>query len=113
MSEEDSFWGKVARLASVKPVMGDPSLDPANEMIQVSRMAGYGDGAFDSIQGVGRLVTGQTEEPPGLDLRAESATPGAPLELGPHESAFDDRAGLGTHSLRVEGGGDWCRELRR
>jgi hypothetical protein len=107
-----SLWSSIMRMASIRPVQGDPSMDPAPAMHRVSEMAGWsGAGGHDALQGVDKLVTGEVDA--NRELETPSATEGTPLQLAPDESVFSDDLGLGTHRAAASRDrGDWCADLR-
>lgn len=63
--EARDMWDAVERIGTIAPVMGNPSIDPANgDLIAVSYMCGYGRDTpigHDAMEGVDRLVCESNE----------------------------------------------------
>lgn len=91
--EDEGAAEAAARQAEVAPVHGEPGFDPATTPWDISALAGYGDGGFDTAQGVDDYVMGRRHAPG--ELEVESSTEGGPLDLDPHESFFRDDTGHG------------------
>jgi hypothetical protein len=87
--DETSVWERIGRAATIAPVLGDPSLDPADDPWDVATMAGWGDvredgSGHDAMMGVGQMATGEADAMAELDV--DSATDGGPMELADDES---------------------------
>lgn len=103
------------RQATIRPVHGDHSLDPVTTPWDIARLAGYGDDAYETMQGIDDLVMGRRDAM--REARVESETEGGPLDLEVHESLYSDDADFGDLNTGLREGErigdcDWCRELR-
>lgn len=100
---------------TIAPVHGDPSLDPVTTPFDVARMAGYGSGSFDALEGVDKMVMGEVDAT--REMHVDSETDGGPMQMGPLETIFSDDAGFGDMNLGLTAeedpsNRDWCKELR-
>jgi hypothetical protein len=114
---DDNAWARAERRATIAPVMGDPSVDPAHEPWEVTYMAGWGGpggGEYGTLQGVDDYVVGDADAT--RELRAPSATAGGPLRIADGETIYEDRANTGIMSTRLRpeedpSRTDWCSHL--
>lgn len=109
---EASIWDRVAEVADIAPVHGDPSMEPADSPWEVAMMAGWGDvddrgRGHDAMMGVDRMVTGDVDAM--RELHVDSATRGGPLTLERSED-MDTRIDPG-EELGYADQGDWTTHL--
>lgn len=104
---------QIEEYVQVHQVHGNHTLDPVTSVHDIAYMAGYGGDAWDAIDGVDLLVTGDVDAM--KELEAPSATRGGPLELDDDESIFNDDTGHGDMAVLMpnEGAGtDWTSYMR-
>jgi hypothetical protein len=110
----ESLWDRIEGQAGIAPVMGDPKPVAPPAPWEVSQMAGWGSGGYDTLDGVDRMVLGEADA--NRELRVDSATEGGPLEIADGESVYDDRHGTGIMSMSMgpkedPANFDWCAYL--
>lgn len=101
----DTIWERAEHMSTTAPIMGNPSMDPANPaMHELAEMAGWSQSHWghDPMQGVAGMAMGYVDA--NQELEAPSATEGGPLQLDPTESVYSDDLGAGTHGLGFAAG---------
>lgn len=97
------LWESVERQATIAPVMGKPSVEPADNLHEVAVLAGWGrpeeDGHGDMLTGVGDMLIGKRDA-------TESLVVSPPPE-DTHQFGLDEEDGVPAASID----GDWCTHL--